>query len=343
MSGATSPPAYSHLGAMTDERGLFEHCRGDVPRREHGYCVDDNARALVVLMREPQPSVMTERLGEICLGFVDDAVTSEGAVHNRRSSAGEWTDAAGFGDWWGRALWGLGVTAARARRLSSRDRALAAFRRAAAVRSPDLRSLAFAALGATEVCRIHPADAAARAILRDAARALSINDPAAPWPWPEPRLRYANASLAEALLAAGDTLDAPSLIERGLAMLRFLLDVETRDGHLSVTGVDGRGPGERDVQFDQQPIEVSSIADACARAYDLTGDVSWRHRVASAWAWFEGDNDCCVPLFDARTGAGYDGLTEGGRNENRGAESTLAALSTYQQARRLGVLDRVSL
>ena len=57
--------------------------------------------------------------------------------------------------------------------------------------------------------------------------------------------------------------------------------------------------------------------------------------MASAWAWFEGDNDSTIAMFDAATGAGFDGLENDGRNENRGAESTLAALSTYQQARRL--------
>ena len=127
-------------------------------------------------------------------------------------------------------------------------------------------------------------------------------------------------------------------------MLRFLLDVETRDGHLSVTGVDGRGPGERDLQFDQQPIEVASIADACARAYDLTGDailarprgdrlgvVRGRQRLAAC---------PCSIRHRCRVRRTH---SSGGRNENRGAESTLAALSTYQQARRSGVLDRVSL
>ena len=39
----------AHLQALTDEKGLFEHALGDVPRREHGYCVDDVARGLALL------------------------------------------------------------------------------------------------------------------------------------------------------------------------------------------------------------------------------------------------------------------------------------------------------
>jgi len=40
-------------------------------------------------------------------------------------------------------------------------------------------------------------------------------------------------------------------------------------------------------------------------------------------------------MFDPVTGGGYDGLERAGRNDNQGAEPTLAMLSTAQQARRV--------
>ena len=48
-------------------------------------------------------------------------------------------------------------------------------------------------------------------------------------------------------------------------------------------------------------------------------------------AWFLGDNDVRVAMFDPVTGGGYDGLEPGGHNDNQGAESTLALVSTLQQ------------
>ena len=39
-------------------------------------------------------------------------------------------------------------------------------------------------------------------------------------------------------------------------------------------------------------------------------------------------------MYDARTGAGFDGLHGVGRNFNRGAESTHEALTKLQQAER---------
>jgi hypothetical protein len=139
----------------------------------------------------------------------------------------------------------------------------------------------------------------------------------------------------EALLLAGAALPDPGVHATGLRLLDFLVRTEIRNGRVSVTPVSGRGAGDTSIGFDQQPIEVAALADACARAFDLTGDERWRGDVRSAWAWFAGDNDSATPMFDPATGAGFDGLQAGGCNQNRGAESTLAFLSTAQQAQRL--------
>jgi hypothetical protein len=112
-----------------------------------------------------------------------------------------------------------------------------------------------------------------------------------------------------------------------------LLDLETSGGHLSVTGVGGRGPGDVGPQFDQQPIEAAAMADACWRAHQVTGDHSWMRGVLAAAAWFAGDNDTGVVMHDEVSAGAYDGLQAVGVNLNQGAESTLAFISTMQRAR----------
>jgi hypothetical protein len=196
--------------------------------------------------------------------------------------------------------------------------------------------MVFAALGAAELVSAGSSEPSVRLLLREALADLPVSSPG--WHWPEDRLRYGNASLAEALIHGGNALGIDSITTRGLRALDALLDIEMTGGHLSVTGTDGRAPGESAAQFDQQPIEVAAIADAAARAYDVTGDSRWLPPVRASWAWFLGDNDAGVPMVDLVTGAGFDGLQREGRNDNRGAESTLAAISTNQQARRLGQL-----
>jgi hypothetical protein len=328
-------PVFDHLRRLTDTVGLHEHALGDVPRPEHGYCVDDTARALVVTCRAADPEL--DRLTRRYLDVVLSAISPDGRCHNRLTPDGQWDDVPGRGDWWGRAVWSLGVAAARGP-LWARDQAVDGFTRLARQRSTWRRSMAYACLGAAELAATVPQ---ARSLLADAASVVARVDDggsASPsgWNWPESRLRYDNARLPEALMAAGSALDRADLLTSGLDQLRFLLDIETTGGRLSVAPVGGRGPGERGPAFDQQPIEVAGIADACRRAWDLTGEANWLAGLRLAWAWFEGGNDADIAMYDPETGAGYDGLEADGRNLNRGAESTLAALSTLIQARTAG-------
>jgi hypothetical protein len=334
---APYPISYRHLADLSDGRGLFEHALFDTPRPAHGYCLDDVARALVVVVREPHPGPVLQQLGETYLRFVEEAIGANGLAHNRMDAAGAFTDELAMGDWWGRAVAALGFTVAHAQRPAMRTRATRAFLRLCEQRTRDVRSAASAVLGAAEVLAVRPGSSAARRLLEDSL-AIVPTVPVATWHWPEARLRYANATLPEAMIAAGDVLGDDALIDTGLGFLDFLITSESRDGHLSVTGAAGREPGDIGPFFDQQPIEVAAIADASARAYALTGDPRWREGVRRAWGWFMGQNDVGVPMIDVRRGAGYDGLEPGGRNENRGAESTLAALGTAQHARELGIL-----
>ena len=155
----------------------------------------------------------------------------------------------------------------------------------------------------------------------------------------EGRKPCSSASLPEARAVAisrdaryagvGD-LEAFHVLVSGLTLLRWLIDRQQVGGHLSVVPVSGAGPNDVPPRFDQQPIEVAAIADACARAESVTGDAEWRHGVDLAIAWFEGDNDAMTPMSDALTGGGFDGLTASGPNRNQGAESTLALISTMQ-------------
>jgi hypothetical protein len=262
----------------------------------------------------------------------------DGRFHNRRQLDLTWSDEASVEDCWGRALWGLGTAVARAPHL--REQALAGFDAGCVLRSPHRRAMAFAALGAAEVLAVLPKHAKARAMMT--AVAIAVGRPGADkaWPWPEPRLSYANAVLPDALLAAGFALDSPSLKADGLRLLGWLLDEQTRDGHLSVVPAAGRGPGEQGPAFDQQPIEVAALADACARAYLIASRQRWADGSDMAATWFLGVNDSGTTMHDPTTGGGFDGLEPAGRNENQGAESTLALLSTLQQARFLALIQR---
>jgi hypothetical protein len=137
------------------------------------------------------------------------------------------------------------------------------------------------------------------------------------------------------MLAAGRVCNDGDLTERGLETLGWLVNIETRDGHFSFTPVGGWAPGEARPGFDQQPIEAAAIADACERAWAITGEDRWRHDVLVCGEWLIGANDGRVPLYDPNTGATSDGLMPGGANANSGAESTIAGLAVLEACSRL--------
>lgn len=326
-----TPQRFDHLLAMTDHIGTFEHADHATPRREHGYCTDDVARVLVAVSREPHPDAAAVELARVAFRFLTAAQGVSGTVRNRRDVRGRWHGRRGVEDCWGRTVWAYGTAAARAPEGWMREAALAHFGHAVQQRSPWPRAMAFAALGADEVLDVEPAHLLARKLLADAVDVIGRPAADAGWPWPEPRLTYANAALADALLAAGSRLDRHAVVDDGLRMLGWLLERETVDGHLSPTPVGGADREGAAPAFDQQPIEVAAMADACARALAVTGDERWLRGVALAVAWFEGDNDAASAMWDEATGGGFDGLHATGPNRNQGAESTLAFIVTAQR------------
>jgi len=326
---------FEHVQRLTDDVGIFEHAKGSTPRRHLGYCLDDVARALVVVARQHDPTPPLSELRDRYLAFVLSAQAADGRCHNRLGLDRRWRDEAGLDDSWGRALWGLGTAAARAPDNAVRERSMEGFALSARWCSRFRRSMAFAALGAAEVLAVAPDDPAATALLAAAVRAIGRPAGRPTWPWPEARLTYANAALPEVLIAAGEHLGDERALDDGLQLLGWLVDLETRDEHLSVTPAGGWSLGDARPAFDQQPIEVAALADACARAQRLSADTRWAQTVDRAVGWFLGDNDAGIALYEPSTGGGCDGLHAYARNENQGAESTLAMIATLQHARTL--------
>lgn len=335
---ALPEPEFGHLRKLTDKMGVWEHARILTPRTDHGFCTDDNARALLVMCRQPSPPADAEDLTAIYLRFLLEARTESGHFHNRRDAAGAWIDDVGSDDSQGRAWWGLGTVARMGPTELMRQAGADAFTTCDSFDSPFLRSNAYATLGAIEMLVANPDSAATKQLLRttsgriaDAARGRI--------PWPEDRLSYDNARLPEALMAAGSWLGDRSLVSTGLRLLEWLVGVETVGDHFSFTPAAGWTPGEPRPGFDQQPIEAVAMAAACHRAWSITSDPTWRRRAVSAAQWFMGRNDTGMVLYDEATGGTCDGLEERSVNENRGAESTLAGLAAMQIAATCSTVD----
>jgi hypothetical protein len=327
-------PPFRHLIRITDQISLLEHTAGMEPRHQQGYCVDDAARGLMVVCREPSPRDELVTLARRYLYFLRQAQAPDGRFRNRLGYDRRWTGEPGTGDCWGLALWGLGTAVACGPAAEIRSEALARFDSGAELRSEWPHAMAFAALGAAEVLSVQPGHSVARDLLAAAVGVIGEPSENPAWTWPAPRLSYANATIAEAVIAAGYKLGDERVLRNGLRMLDWLLAGETRNGHLSVVPAGGWGQGEPRPGFDQRPIEIAALADACVRAAAATGDTGWLSGVSLCVAWFLGDNDAGTPMFNEHSGGGHDGLGPAGRDRNQGAQSTLAMVSVLQHGRR---------
>ena len=194
---------FAHLQRMTDKIGLLQHAEGVVPLHGHGYSVDDVARGLLVICREPSPPPELIALGRRYLYFLAQAQEIGGKFRNHLGYDRRWHDQPGTEDGWGCSLWALGTAAARGPTAGIREESFTRFCRGARVSSISPHAMAFAALGAAEILDARPGHSAALALLYRAR--VAIGDPAADagWPWPAPRLSYASGAIAEAVIVSG--------------------------------------------------------------------------------------------------------------------------------------------
>lgn len=331
-----------HVEKLTDDTGIFQHATFSVPNRFEGYCVDDNARALlltVMLEAEGRPNRLVSLLQARYLAFVAHSLDPEtGRFRNFMSYDRTWLEDVGSEDSQGRALWALGYTVAHCRHETHVLLAEKVFQAAANSLSPltSPRACAYAVLGIAAFLEAHPDSESVRSLLTQLGlrlQQLYAANATIAWPWMEARLSYANARIPQAMMIAGEALDARELISGGMTSLTWLMDHQVApSGCFSPVGSQGAGPSDLgSVQFDQQPVEVWSSVSACITAARFGLSEKFLKRSAWCFEWFLGGNVLGRPVAESGTGACCDGLEQTGLNRNQGAESTLSYLCAHAE------------
>ncbi len=341
-----------HVHAMTDDTGMLQHASFSIPRYEDGYCLDDNARALLLMTllddtgTEDPPVVRA--LASRYLAFVSHAFDrSAGRFRNFLSYARQWIEPAGSEDSHARALWALGAVVGRAgdpgRHSLAGDLFQAATPAVPAFTSP--RAWAYVLLGIDEYLRAFQGDSgvqAFRAALADRLLGLFQRTSRPDWPWFEDSATYCNARLSQALIVSGSRMNRKDMSEAGLRSLEWLVSLQrSADGHFAAIGSNGfYRRGTSPAAFDQQPVEACATASACFEAYRSSDDPRWLDHGRRAFNWFLGQNHLQQWLYDPATGGCRDGLHPDRVNRNQGAEATLSfllALCEMREADRVEV------
>jgi glycosyltransferase involved in cell wall biosynthesis len=325
-----------HFLDMCDDTGMLQHAVHSVADRGHGYCVDDNARALLLscaLARTDEvalPANLTARFA----AFIQHAWNPDNSrFRNFMSFDRRWLEPLGSEDSHGRTLWALAECARHDGDPARRRWAVELFSKALPIvetfSSP--RAWAFTLLGLDSYCALGVCDQGAvrlRTVLADRlVDALSASEREG-WVWFESVLAYDNARLPQALIETGSMLQRPAYVEAGLRSLRWLMGQQTAPaGWFRPVGSNSFGHVRQTPElFDQQPLEATATISACLAAGRADRSGNWPAAALKAFDWFLGENDLAVALADPVSGGCSDGLHPDRRNENMGAESVLSYL-----------------
>ncbi|HEV2442557.1 MAG TPA: glycosyltransferase family 4 protein [Steroidobacteraceae bacterium] len=338
-----------HFLSLCDDTGLLQHAAHSVANRSHGYCTDDNARALLLAcaLGRTQESPLPETLMCRFAAFLQHAWNPDTKrFRNFMGFDRRWDPGPGSEDSHGRALWALGECARsdhdHSRRLWAATLFAEALPAVESFLSP--RAWSFTLLGLDAYCDAvaeHAGAGRLRELLANRLLAMMAAVATPDWEWFENSLSYDNARLPQALIVTGSSIGTPRYVAAGLRSLQWLMSLQTASaGYFRPVGSRSFGAERaRPQAFDQQPLEAAASISACLAAWRVGGDETWRIHAERASAWFFGRNDLSLPLVDLETGGCCDGLHPDRPNENRGGESAVSYLLSLTDMRQFGHLS----
>ena len=331
------PFSFAHINRLTDDTGIIQHAKFGIPNLKEGYCLDDNARALLmVLMAYRQKKDMRAlELSPIYLSYIHYMQNPDGTFRNFLSFNRNFLDEVGSEDSFGRTIWALGYLLGNAPNDAYYQTGKEVFFNA----SPNfeklrsIRSIANTMIGISYYLQSNPSDDSMTERLRNLAHRLTKQykeNHSPDWKWFESLLAYDNGILPLSLLHSAEILNENEITEIALESMNFLTEHTLKENYLSIIGNEKwfTKEGERSV-FAQQPIDAMAMVLMYHQAFILTKDKEYINKLYTSFLWFLGENDLRMSLFDYETKGCCDGFEKYGVNRNQGAESSLAYLISH--------------
>jgi glycosyltransferase involved in cell wall biosynthesis len=327
----------SHIRRLTDDTGIVQHAKYGIPNLKEGYCLDDNARALIMALMAFEQYKSKEALDllPIYLSYIQYMQKDDGNFRNFLSFNRNYLDEVGSEDSFGRTIWSLGYLINFAPNNSYKEFATELFLKSVPhfTHLEHLRGVANTMIGINHYLKANPYDGYIVEEFNKLAAPL-VNayksNKEGEWHWFEQKLTYDNAILPLALLCHYEISGDEQSLNIALEALTFLTDKTLTFGFLNPVGNDGWLEKNKPMaQYDQQAIETMAMVLVYFKAYEVTKEESYMRNLYQSYQWFLGENSLNLPLYDHETKGCADGLQNYGVNRNQGAESTLAYLISH--------------
>ncbi len=325
---------FDHLHRLTDDTGIIQHAKFGVPNFKEGYCLDDNARALLAALMAYNQTGYKEALNliPIYFSYIHYMQNIKGTFRNFLSFSRQFLDEEGSEDAFGRTIWALGYLIKHAPNNAYYQLAEEIVYKASDnfEKLTYNRGLANTIIGLSYFLQKNPGDERVGHLLDRMTSTLVdryYEHSDDQWHWFEDQLSYDNGILPLALFHSVQITRDNKVKQVAEESTHFLHQITMKNGHLAPVGSNGwllkQG---KPAQFAQQATDVMAMVLLYHRAYQVTRKDEYFQQMHICYRWFLGENDLHVPLYDSETHGCCDGLEANGINRNQGAESTLAYL-----------------
>jgi len=325
----------THLERLTNDTGLIQHANGIVADYKTGYCLDDNARALIACLIAFKRTDDERYYALIYKYFtlLYYLQNEDGSFKNYLTYRRNTTEEVGSDDAFGRAVWALGAMVRWSPCDSMFQVSLDLMHRATThfEKLQYARGMANCVFGLYHYIKRFPDQERVIKMLSelsDKLVRLFHENSKEGWLWFEPSITYDNGLLPAALYAAFEITEKPEYLDVADQTRSFLENKCLANEQLTLVGNKTwwLSHHAESSNYAQQPIDAMAMVLLYDMAYQATKQIEYIEKLKICYSWFFGLNDLNLPLYDSQTHGCNDGLEEMGVNRNQGAESLIAYL-----------------
>jgi len=332
-------PTFSlkHIKRLTYETGIIQHATYNVPNLKTGYCIDDNSRALLMVLLAWEQLKDKDALELIpnYLSFINYMQNADGTFRNLLSFNNDYLDEKGTEDSFGRTIWALGFLIRRPPNSGYFQLALQLFLKATPnfKKLKEVRSIAYTINGLYHYLKCKPSDEKMMKLLEDLAYKIIDRIDAEKeknWVWFTNKITYSSGIIPLSLFYSYKLLKDKRILNMANEVLSFLEKIKFKNNYLDIIGNDGWfEKGKEPAHFAQQPVNATAMVLVFDQAYKVTKNKNYLKKMYISYLWFLGKNKLGIPLYNFDTAGCADGLESFGINQNQGAESSLAYLIAH--------------